>query len=171
MPTNDRNNKFKRIARLLIQSNYELENASPDFVINLLAVKCDLSTFQKLNLKILNSPREWTVEFIKLNGIISLLDCVERIRNQSNIYGALRFVKCIGCIKSILNLEYGMERVINLDRDAVQVLAKSCCLNAHQSVKNEFFLILSAIAMFSESGYHFCFQILEVIKVVKIILH
>lgn len=120
---------FFLAAKSLINATYNLENASPEFCVNLLECANE-KTFSKLQKKINSSNRRWIRDFIRAKGLFALLQCIEKIfkkpKENSFITSILLF-KCLSCIKELMNANYGMEAIIRMgieDKDCVQILAK-----------------------------------------------
>lgn len=123
---------FIRTGRAIanLDQDYDLRSASPEFCIQLL-IYPNLKLFCKLHQKIKSSDSEWILEFIHHKGLFSLMKCVEVLcsrRRSSEIFSSLIISKCVLCIKEVLNLKSGMERIINLakdDSECLHILSKS----------------------------------------------
>ncbi|CAF0767609.1 unnamed protein product [Brachionus calyciflorus] len=162
--------KFRQIGRAIanLENDYSIESSSPEFCIQLLNYP-NLKFFNKLNRKLRNSNKDWINEFIQSKGLFQLLYCVEYLchkKTGSSLINSILISKCLNCIKEILNHKFGMECIIDManeDQSFVHILVKAV-LDQNQVVKKEIFQIFSAIAMYSESGYTLCLNILEMIK-------
>ncbi len=82
----------------------------------------------RLRKKIRTSSKTWLVQFIKANGLYSLLACIEKLcEKKTNIINSIRLSQCILCIKEIINIKYGMEAVLTMcieDVSYVTILGK-----------------------------------------------
>jgi hypothetical protein len=119
---------FKKIGNVDPKLDYNLNNASPEFCIQLLNYphqKC----ISKLRKKIHTSSKAWLVQFIKANGLYTLLACIEKLcKKTTNIINSIRLSQCVLCIKEIMNIKYGMEAVLTMcieDVSYVRILGNS----------------------------------------------
>jgi len=165
--------RFQSVARSLIDVSYDLTSATPQFCLSLLPsvnTSPTLTTLSKLHRKIQTSSRRWIRDFIHADALIALLTCTEAIlhRHGSSFYAAVLLYKCLACIKELMNLQYGMEAVINMGVDnttCASTLARVCHKTEHQLVRKEIFQMFSGIGMYNEKGYSLAVQFLDVSKV------
>ncbi len=130
------NIRFKSITRSLIDATYSLKTASPEFCVGLLACANE-TTFKMVHRKLraVKRNRQWIRDFIRADGLITLISCVERIFNRCQINSFVRSIQllnCLSCIKEVMNSQFGMEAVINLSigfGECVQILAKGMYFN------------------------------------------
>lgn len=124
-----RESKFAQVAQSLINVTYDLENASPEFCVDLLE-SANEKTFSKIQKKISTSNRRWIRDFIRAQGLFALLQCIEKIfkkTKQNSFITSILLFKCLSCIKELMNAKYGMEAIIRMgieDKDCIQILAK-----------------------------------------------
>ena len=121
--------RFQDTVRTIIDANYDLKVASPEFCISLLAYPTE-RTFTKLYRKIQTRDRRWIRDFIRADGLYAIIIAIEDIfrRKNSSLMNSILLLKCINCIKELMNSICGMQAVINLaseKKDCIQTLAKS----------------------------------------------
>lgn len=127
--------KFRNLVEKLLNKNsgdYSLAKASPQFCVQLLNIT-KTKTFDKLLKKIKTSSHEWINEFIECNGFFTLLFASEKICNEAigdkTFLKSLMLAKCLKCMKEVMNLNVGMEFIINLaardDNECIEIFSKS----------------------------------------------
>lgn len=126
--------RFVQSVRAICTHSYDLKNASPEFIIHLLATLTpNFKLFSRVQAKLAVESRDWITEFIERNGLARLVNSLDKIcsqmLNENDMYISLILVKCICCIKLLLNVEHGMEKITrvatNSDANFPQILAKS----------------------------------------------
>lgn len=120
--------KFRSIVKSLIDATYDLDKASPQFCACLLRLPNDRA-LTKLRQKIRKSDQQWIKEFIINDGLFSLLMTIEIImkKYRNNLFvSSILVYKSLACIKEIMNLEYGMQSIINLGdhNSCIEIMAK-----------------------------------------------
>jgi len=110
------------------------------------------------------SDNQWLSGFILEGGLDRLLTAIDTPLAKK----PLVVLKCLQCIKELMNVEYGMEAVINMgvgNATCASTLARVCHKTEHQLVRKKIFQMVSGIGMYNEKGYSLAVQFLDVSKV------
>lgn len=123
-------NLFRKVGRALanLEYDYDISCASPEFCSHLV-VSNNAKVFTKLHKKIQTSNQNWIYEFVyTFKGLLALLVGLEKICVKKNtLMNSLLTLKCLSCIKEIMNSKHGMDGIISLaneDNNCLQILAK-----------------------------------------------
>jgi hypothetical protein len=124
---------FRKVGRALANldpdNDYDLGQASAEFCVHLL-ISNNAKVFSKVHKKIQTSNSAWIYEFVHtFKGLLTLLSCLDKlcINKTTTLFNSLVLLKCLSCIKEIMNSTHGMDGVISLaneDQSCVQILAK-----------------------------------------------
>ena len=133
-------NLFREVSRALANLDYEydydISSASPDFCVHLLISINNAKLFSKLNKKIQTSNQTWIYAFIyTFRGLLALVACLDKLcMRKTTLLNSLIVLKCLSCIKEIMNSTYGMDSMISLmseDVNSLQTLAKGKSLDVY----------------------------------------
>ncbi len=156
--------KFRLVVRSLLDGTYDLGPlSSPDFCVQLLRLPTQAS-LSTLHAKLKQSDNQWLSNFILEGGLVRLLTAIETPIERNRLV----MLKCLQCAKELMNVQYGMEAVINMGVDnttCASTLARICHKAEHQLVRKEIFQMVSGIGMYNEKGYSLAVQFLDVSKV------
>jgi hypothetical protein len=87
-----------------------------NFLLDTTKTSTDSKIFFKLRKKFQLANREWLENFIKLNGLLYLLNLIDNLLKikLNNLLNTLKLIECIECIKEIMNKRYGMNSINDL---------------------------------------------------------
>jgi hypothetical protein len=109
-----------------IENDYDLSQSTPEFCIHFFKNIINLKSLRKLHSKIIENQNEWIKEFIELNGILLILNIIDKYSNKhrssyqaASLYSVLILSKCILCVKEILNSKIGMDSLVNLIKNDI----------------------------------------------------
>lgn len=124
-------NLFRKVGRALsnLEYDYDLAYASPEFCVHLI-ISNNAKVFTKILRKLQTSNQQWIFDFVyTFKGLLTLLFCLDKIcmRKTTSLLNSLLLLKCLSCIKEIMNSKDGMDGIISLadeDSSCIQILAK-----------------------------------------------
>lgn len=124
-------NSFRKVGRALanLEYDYDISQASPEFCSHLVSSSHNAKVFAKLHKKLQSTNQSWIFDFVyTFKGLLALLFCLDKICiRKTTLMNSLLTLKCLSCIKEIMNSKHGMDKIISLaseDNNCVQILAK-----------------------------------------------
>lgn len=132
----------KQVAREQLLNS--LNELTPDACIDIIKNVLDTNNKNSINSKLFFKLRkkfqlvnkEWIEKFIKLNGLLYLLNLIDNLLKLklNNFLNTLKIIECIECIKEIMNKKYGMDSINDLilnDAKYIKILTKGSSKLTH----------------------------------------
>jgi hypothetical protein len=180
---------FEQVAH---KAFYDLNHANADFCIQMLRYP-NGRYLSKLLKKLRSCSEEWIVEFIRLDGLFELMNCIDQVlKKGTTIINSIVVVRCVNCIKATMNFKFGFKSIIetcannasyrsiigNGDYKVLLVLSRkklnipvfyeACCGQTMEIVKEAIYELLSGMCAYSSDGYSLCASVLKIIQVIEI---
>ncbi|XP_077984696.1 inverted formin-2-like [Glandiceps talaboti] len=150
-------------------SGNNLENCEPELCIQLLRIP-SVHNYAGLKKRISKSDKEWMTEFLELDGLEVLVECLERLSDKgfSSFADAYLQIECVSCIKAVLNSKTGLNHIIETSESKQYTRKLSSALDTSNVLtKKMVFEILSALSVYSPDGCNIAMDALEFYKIHK----
>ena len=129
--------KWKNKKKEIISQTYDLENATPEFCLDLID-RPSLNLFTSLFKVIkrnLNEKTDWIAEFIEKGGIFKLITSIENqcklLQKSAALFNSIVISKSLNCLQELMNSRLGMESLINIalgDKSCVETFVNGTIL-------------------------------------------
>ena len=88
-----------------------LERADPELCITLMERRLN---FSGLKHRLRTADQAWMEQFLAIGGLSAIFDALEALgqRGFSSIADALKQLECVGCVKAVMNNQFGLEFII-----------------------------------------------------------
>jgi hypothetical protein len=93
------------------ENGSNLERADPELCITLMERRLN---FSGLKHRLRTADQAWMEQFLAIGGLSAIFDALEALgqRGFSSIADALRQLECVGCVKAVMNNQFGLEFII-----------------------------------------------------------
>lgn len=89
-----------------------LERADPELCLTLMERRLN---FLGLKNRLRKADQAWMEQFLAIGGLSAIFDALEALGQQgfSSISDAWRQLQCVGCVKAVMNNQFGLEFIIS----------------------------------------------------------
>lgn len=89
-----------------------LERADPELCLTLMERRLN---FSGLKHRLLSADQTWMEQFLAIGGLSAIFDALEALGQKgfNSITDALRQLECVGCVKAVMNNQFGLEFIIS----------------------------------------------------------
>lgn len=93
------------------ENGSNLERADPELCITLMERRLN---FSGLKHRLRTADQAWMEQFLAIGGLSAIFDALEALgqRGFSSIADALKQLECVGCVKAVMNNQFGLEFII-----------------------------------------------------------
>ncbi|XP_077993553.1 inverted formin-2-like [Glandiceps talaboti] len=130
-----------------------LDNSEPELCIQLLHMP-NVQNYAGIKGRIQKSDFEWMSQFVFLDGIVLLIEALQRLIEDSDTADEVT-AECVGCIRAVLNTKHGLRKFMdNTNNNGyMEILALTLSL-PNQEMKKMVMEILSVSVWFSSTAYN-----------------